>query len=395
MMKSGAEVYRVEDTVERICRCCGIDSVECFATTTGIIISVGGSWPDIERSTAVKKVRSTSIDLEKISRINDSIRCLEAKKTSLDECASEIDAIDSAKPFSLAVRIGALALIGAFYTMASHGSLIDGVCAMVIAILTYLFSLCVEKLNINRFIVISTSCFVSAALSLLIFNLGIGDSLAAIIIGGVTVYLPGVAITNAARDLLSGDMLSGLSRVAESLLTAVAIAGGAGILLNFGPDAAHPDANTYYQPLLYYIFAALGTMGIAIIVNIPRRRLLLASLIAGLGAVVFHTLIIGGASHVLACFAGACVAALFSEIATRATGEAATLFIIPAIFPLVPGIGMYNTMSAMIDNQFGDAVTAGSEALFSAGGIAFGLLVVISLTRIASRIIAHQRKSAV
>jgi uncharacterized membrane protein YjjB (DUF3815 family) len=99
-------------------------------------------------------------------------------------------------------------------------------------------------------------------------------------------------------------------------------------------------------------------------------------------------------SRVLGCFVGACTIALIAEIATRVTKEAATLFIIPAIFPLVPGIAMYSTMRHLIENDFDAALIAGSEALFMAGGIAFALLIVISLTRITSVVYTQFRKRA-
>ena len=40
MLASGAEVYRVEDTITRICKACRIDHVEIFATPTGIFVSL-------------------------------------------------------------------------------------------------------------------------------------------------------------------------------------------------------------------------------------------------------------------------------------------------------------------------------------------------------------------
>ena len=44
-----------------------------------------------------------------------------------------------------------------------------------------------------------------------------------IIIGCVMPLVPGVPLTNAARDLMSGDLISGTSRAVEATLTAIAI----------------------------------------------------------------------------------------------------------------------------------------------------------------------------
>ena len=45
------------------------------------------------------------------------------------------------------------------------------------------------------------------------------------------IFVPGVAITNSIRDFLSGDMLSGLARMTEAVLTAISLAAGAGVVL--------------------------------------------------------------------------------------------------------------------------------------------------------------------
>jgi uncharacterized membrane protein YjjP (DUF1212 family) len=384
LLKSGAEVYRVEDTVTRLCRACQIPFVECFVTTTGIFLSIGQDGEEQELGTALKRVNHTGIDLEKISRVNAFVREFTSTELSVDEGLKRMEAIEAIQPFSLLVRIVAIALVGCFYTIMNGGGFADAPCALLVGVLTFILSLGIERLRINRFISIFISCFACAGLSLLAFNLGFGSSLSSIIVGGITVFLPGVAITNAARDLLSGDMLSGVSRMVESLLVAVAIAGGVGIFLRMAPPPLRPDVLSSFGLAPEFLFALFGTMGISVIVNIPRRRLLLAGFIAACGWVIREALQNGEYSPIVACFVGACAVAVLAEIATRLTKETATLFIIPAIFPLVPGRGMYDTMAHLITNDYSAAMSMGLQTFFIAGGIALGLLVVISLSRIAA-----------
>ena len=63
-------------------------------------------------------------------------------------------------------------------------------------------------------------------------ELGLGRQLDKIIIGAFMGLVPGVAITNFMRDVLAGDLFSGITKLAESLLTATALALGAGIALS-------------------------------------------------------------------------------------------------------------------------------------------------------------------
>jgi uncharacterized membrane protein YjjP (DUF1212 family) len=387
MLKSGAEVYRVEDSVTAICRSRGISYVECFATTTGIFLSLGDHSSDGGVGRIIKRVKAITTDLEKVSLVNSFVRDFCAGTMTENEALAALDRIDAAKSFNLAVRLGASALIAAFFALMNNGSLLDGLLSLGIGLLTYLLSLGIERLRINRFIVIFVSCLFCAALSLLCFNLGLGASLGAIIIGGITVFLPGVAITNAARDLLAGDMVAGTARVSEALLIAIAIAAGVGIFLNFAPAPLRIDDATWLPYPLQFIFAVIGTLGVSLIVNIPRRYLLPTSLIAASGWVVFYGFMFQGQSRILGCFLGACLVAIFAEVCARIWKEAATLFISPSIFPLVPGIGMYKAMLQLIEGNYDAAMHIGAEALFMAGGIALALLVVISLARIARAIV--------
>ncbi|MCL1890889.1 MAG: threonine/serine exporter family protein [Coriobacteriia bacterium] len=396
MLKSGAEVYRAESTIERICHACDIEYVQSFITTTGIIVSVGADEARAEVQTAIRRVRHGSTDLEKVSQINTFIRRFTAApahtEESINEGLKELDRIDALDGFKLPIRLAALVVIAFFFTMVNGGSPIDGACAIGVGVAAYLFSLSIGHLKINRFIVVFASCFFAEGLALLIFNLGFCSSLSAMIIGSIIVYLPGVAIVNAVRDLLSGDMLSGVSRTVESLLVAIAIAGGAGMLLRFAPAPLHADVSTQFAVQFQFLFALIGTMGIAIMVNIPRRYLLPVGFIAGCGFAVYELMLAAGSSQVMGCFIATCTIALLAEIATRLSKDAATLFIIPAIFPLVPGGLMYKAMTFLLANDTQAALRTGLEALFVAGSIAVALLVIISLTRVISSVYQSARR---
>ena len=67
--------------------------------------------------------------------------------------------------------------------------------------------------------------------ALLLTAAGLGQSLDKIIIGALMALVPGIAITNAMRDIMAGDMVSGISKGAEALLIGAAIALGTAIAL--------------------------------------------------------------------------------------------------------------------------------------------------------------------
>lgn len=97
--------------------------------------------------------------------------------------------------------------------------------------LCYSFSLLLKKLNINSFVTGFCCCGLAAFIALSASTAVTEASYDPIIIGTLMLFVPGVALTNSIRDFLSGDMLSGVSRLVEALLTAVSLAAGAGVVL--------------------------------------------------------------------------------------------------------------------------------------------------------------------
>lgn len=381
MMKSGAEIYRVEDTVTRICKACDIPYVEVFATPTGIFISLDAGHADSDMHTFIKRIKSSRIDLEKISKINQFSREFTTTDLSVDEGLLILKKIDHDKEFNFWWRVMGAGMITSFFTIMLGGTPTDFAASMAIGVLAYFSTLFFERLQLNSFVSVFGSCMLVALLTMGSIELGLGVHRDLIIIGSIMMFLPGVAITNAVRDFLSGDSLSGLARAAEAIMTAVSIAAGVGLILKFSGSAVCTSEGDVHLGL-QFIWAFFATAGFCFIVNVPRRHIPAGSLVGAAGWLVFQYLLATGYSGIMACFIGSCTVALLSDLFSRFFKEAATLFIIPGILPLVPGAGMYYTMQAFLDNSLNGAARIGWETSLMAGSIAVSLLIVSSVIKV-------------
>ena len=75
MLKNGAETYRVEDTIMRICKSRKIKYVEALVTPTGIHISVDNKNTEEENMLSFnKRIKNRKINLEKVAKVNDFSR---------------------------------------------------------------------------------------------------------------------------------------------------------------------------------------------------------------------------------------------------------------------------------------------------------------------------------
>lgn len=145
--------------------------------------------------------------------------------------------------------------------------------------------------------------------------------------------------------------------------------------------------------LFDFFIAFLGTLGFTLIFNVPLRHIPVASFVGGAGWVVFQIAAAMGCGVAVACFFGACTVGLASDLASKICKEAATIFVIPGVLPLVPGAGTYYTMLAVVEGNLDAAAAKGIETLAMAGAIALGLLVMGTIIQII-RGIAHRIKAA-
>lgn len=231
MMKSGAEIYRVEDTITRICKACRIPYVEVFATPTGIFLSLDEGSEESDMHTFIKRIKGNSIDLEKISRINHFSREFTSTDLSIESGLARLKEIANAKPYPLLLRVFGAALVSSFFALIFQGTVKDFLCAFIAGACSYLLSVLLDKLDTNLFIRGFCCCAAATFIAMGLFSAGLGSNLNSVIIGSIMIFLPGVALTNAVRDTLAGDMVSGTSKGIEAIVIAVSIASGVGVAI--------------------------------------------------------------------------------------------------------------------------------------------------------------------
>jgi uncharacterized membrane protein YjjP (DUF1212 family) len=395
MLKAGAEIYRVEDTIIRICKACRIDYVECFATTTGITLSLDTASDDADMYTFIKRISHTTIDLKKISQINQFSREFTTTDLSVADGFERLKAINAEKSYHFLWRILGAVLVGAFVIQVYGGGGTDTLCSAAASGASFALSWVIGRLHFPPFIRIFISSAVCALMLFLMAAAGVTHDVQPTLVAALTIFMPGVAITTAARDLMSGDMLSGVARFAEAMIIAVAIAGGGGIMLKFwqafGMKLSYDLDYTYALPLLF-VFGVLSTAGFCLLFHAPVRQIAIISLIGGAGMFSFAVGMKYGLGNIGACFVGTCIVAILAECASRAGNDTTTVFILPGIIPFVPGAMIYRTMDSIINGDYLKASGEASETLLTAGSIAGALILVASLTRFSAAIIRRLKK---
>jgi len=229
LLESGAETYRVEETIVRICLAFGAQNAESFVIPTGIIATI---TQNDEVSTLVIRITSRGVDLNKIDKINDLSRKIQITSMSIDEFNDALLEINKNYRYNILTNLIWSSIVAGSFTLLFGGDKADFFGSFIIGAVIKFIASNFQKLNINEFFINSLCGGITAILALLFVELNICDNLDKIIIGSIMLLVPGLTITNAIRDTIAGDFLSGITKAAEAFLIAVSIAVGTGAVLS-------------------------------------------------------------------------------------------------------------------------------------------------------------------
>lgn len=236
MLENGAETYRVEETIQRLCEAQCLEEVNCFCVPTGIFLSVNFEGHD---HTYVRRVKQSRIDLEIIAMVNDFSRQFTLGTFDVEDALTQLEKIACSPKFPTAITLGFSGVAGGFFTLLYGGGNYEFVATFLVCFFT---AALLESHGFKRRSYFIKHVFGGISIAFITFCLvQVFDTLLIplnsdyVIIGALMPLVPGVAFTNALRDTISGDFLSGMSKLSEALAIAVAIALGVGGTVHFLP----------------------------------------------------------------------------------------------------------------------------------------------------------------
>jgi uncharacterized membrane protein YjjP (DUF1212 family) len=229
MLESGAETYRVEETILRICESYDVNFADTFVTPTVIILSVTDE--NDQTISLIKRIKSRSVDLEKISEINDLSRKISSTSMDIQQFKTELDNIKSIRKYAYILNLFFSCLGAGTFTLLYGGDYKDFIITFFIGGLVKLVVSSLNKAHINDFFINASGGSITALIALISVHFKFGSHVDKIIIGSIMLLVPGLSITNAIRDTIAGDLLAGISRALEAFLIAAGIAVGTGIIL--------------------------------------------------------------------------------------------------------------------------------------------------------------------
>ena len=203
MLVSGAEIYRVEDTMNHMLKRSEYEQTETIVYGTGIFVTL--SDPNKEPLTRVKRVAARCTSINRICLVNDVSRHFCEGKITVEEALKQLQEIQAPKTVQYDWLTQGLGYVGvsAFFAPMFGGSLGDFLAAAVVGVCLAVAVGIGKTLKFNDFCVNACGAFVMP-------------------------LVPGVTFTTAIRDTLNGDYAAGSARILEAIVVGLAVAFGVG-----------------------------------------------------------------------------------------------------------------------------------------------------------------------
>ena len=380
---SGAETFRVEDSVVLIMQAYGVEA-EAFAIPNCLHVSI--ETPDGTPMTRMRRIGYHGNDLDSVERYSNLSRRICNEKPDPKIAFQWLKEADAGKrQYGIPLLLAGNFLGACGYSVFFGGSFADSLWAGVCGIVVGLVSILMERLKANAFFRTIIASFLMAVLAYTLSVFDIVKNPDTVIIGTLMILVPGLLFTNALRDIIYGDTNSGLNRIVMVFMIAVAIALGTGAALQAVTSiiALPPTISDIVHPAGIQLAACLiGCVGFAILFNIHGPGGLLCALGGVLTWATYMIVIALGGSDLLGYLWATIIASFYSEVMARVRKYPAISYLLISIFTLIPGASVYYTMTHAVKGDMESFADTGIRTIAIAGAIAVGILLVSTAFRI-------------
>lgn len=390
----GAETYRIEESVNRIMSAYRVHA-ETFAIPNCIHVSI--ETDDGTCLTRMCRVGAHDNDLDSVEKYTAVSRRICAEIPDPEVALNWVRETDTQKrKYALPIYLLGNFLGGCGFSVVFGGSIPDSILGGLCGVIIGLVDRNLGKMKVNPFFRIIASAFFMALFAYACSAAKLTAHVDSVIIGALMILVPGLLFTNAMRDIIYGDTNSGINRVVQVFLIAVAIALGtaaAWASVNMLTPLPAAGAVLVHSLWLDILAAFVGCLGFVILFNIHGFGGILCALGGALTWLTFRLCQQLGSGDLPAYFFATVVASGYSEAMARIRKFPAISYLVISIFPLLPGAGIYYAMNYAIQGEMSLFANKFTETLSIAGIMAVGILIVSTSVRLSTEQLQKARQT--
>lgn len=375
----GAETYRVEETIVRIVNAYGLRKVDTFVIPSCIMASI--ETEDGAILTKIRRLKSSDTVLDGIERYSALCRRVCDKTPSVKEARRMLyDTEKSVCRYGRFIFYLAAFLIGSGFGVFFGGSLLEALAAGISGVATAASLRFMGRFNANAFFKSFVCSFILAFIANVLTALGLCRNADIATIGALMILVPGFLFTNSLRDVIYGDTMSGVNRLVQVLIIAVALVVGTSAAVSLARQifSSIPSDLVPIDHILAVqcLAGMIGTLGFALMFNMHGNGIPLALLGSVISWLVCSVAMRLGVNEPTAYLFAAAASSFYAEIMARVRKFPATSYLLAALVPLIPGAGIYYTMDFIRRGMGVEAYQKFTATAAIAGAVAVGVLLV-------------------
>lgn len=229
LLASGAEIFRVEDTIFRIAQAYGVESSDAFVLSSGIFLTAGNEREaDFAR---VLHIPLSAARLDKVTEVNQLSREIVQGKHTPAQARERLLEIQKMPAKPKMHQVLASGVGSACFCFLFGGDWLDSLAAFMSGLLLYLYLLYWVRGRLSKIASNISGGALVTFCCILLYRCGIGHQLGQMVIGSIIPLVPGVAFTTAIRDIADEDYIAGSVRMLDALLVTFCIAMGVGLVM--------------------------------------------------------------------------------------------------------------------------------------------------------------------
>ncbi len=379
MLKSGAENFRLEDSLYRMCKAYGFVRYDVFVIPSNIQITV--ETPDGEIITQIRQIESFDMHFDRLDYLNNLCRYVCQHTPDENELRKKYEEVLSRPPQRWFTKYIASVMGGTGFAVFFGCNFEDAVVAVIVSLMIAIVGGWLSEREPNLMAYNLILSFLSEVIIIGVVRLGLGSHPERIMIGIVMLLISGLSTTNGIREILQKDYISGAINIMNSILGAAGIACGTALAM-FLLDGISAEGYVLNNSVwVQLVSCTIACVGFAFVFKIRGRQVMYSGIGAfitwGIYVIVFEIT----PSNFLETLIAAIFVAFYAFVMSRVNKAPSTIFLTASVFPLIPGPNLFYIKYGFASQDRAMAIYETIVLVVTCLAIAFGFNIVDIATR--------------
>ncbi|MBF1211874.1 threonine/serine exporter family protein [Gemella morbillorum] len=146
--------------------------------------------------------------------------------------------------------------------------------------------------------------------------------------------------------------------------------------------------------LYHFVFSFISSVSFAIVCDVPRKTLATGGVIGAIGWCGYWEMWSHGQSVFMSSLVCSLLLANISQICAIKFKNPLTVYFIPGLVPVVPGVTIYDAFRTLLLDEYGNSARIFLNSFYGAVGLAVGIIIADSIFRVVLSPLLQKRQES-